>query len=283
MRLLSLLSCIVFLFSCKSEIPSNKNELKSVSSFFPQKRAKILVVGTFHFDYSGQDGHKTKDSDKIDVLIEPKQSEVIELVNYIKKFNPNKIAIEATDKWQATDKLNEFKAGKRKLGRDEREQLGIRIASELNLDTIYALDASSFANDIDESFSEFSAQLWKDYDWKSDEPIDSIYDILHEYQDEIVKESNLLTVFKYINSKEYHQYDYGSYLIGDFRLDEHRGADILSIYWYNRNLRTFRKIQNITKNEEDRILVIFGNGHAALLRQFLECSPEYDFVEFDGL
>lgn len=283
MRPLTLLSCIILLFSCTGEIPSNKLELKPVSSFFPQKKAKILVVGTFHFDYPGMDGHKTVDSDKIDVLLEPKQSELRELVNYIKKFKPNKIAIEATEKWQATDKLNEFKAGNRKLGRDEREQLGIRIASELNLDTIYALDASSFAHDLDESFSEFSTELWKDYDWKSDEPIDSLYDILHVYQDKIVKESNLLTVFKYINSKEYHQYDYGSYLIGDFRLDEHRGADILSIYWYNRNLRIFRKIQNITKNREDRILVIFGNGHAALLRQFLECSPEYEFVEFDGL
>ena len=31
------------------------------------------------------------------------------------------------------------------------------------------------------------------------------------------------------------------------------------------------------------ILVIFGNGHAAILRQFLEASPQYEFVEFSSL
>lgn len=31
------------------------------------------------------------------------------------------------------------------------------------------------------------------------------------------------------------------------------------------------------------ILVLFGNGHGAILRQLLESSPEYDFIEFDGL
>jgi len=30
-------------------------------------------------------------------------------------------------------------------------------------------------------------------------------------------------------------------------------------------------------------LVIFGNGHAAILRQLLEASPQYEFVEFSSL
>jgi hypothetical protein len=73
------------------------------------------------------------------------------------------------------------------------------------------------------------------------------------------------------------------YLIGDFKLDNERGVDILSSWWYNRNLRIFRKLQLITESPNDRILLIFGNGHAAVLRQFLEASPEYEFVEFDSL
>jgi hypothetical protein len=42
-------------------------------------------------------------------------------------------------------------------------------------------------------------------------------------------------------------------------------------------------LQTITNGPKDRILVIFGNGHAAVLRQLIECSPEYEFIEFDGL
>ena len=93
---------------------------------------------------------------------------------------------------------------------------------------------------------------------------------------------DILSYFKRINSKESHQYGFGFYLLEDFDYNDGRGADILSIWWYNRNLRIFRKLQEITENPEDRILVIFGNGHAAILRQLIEASPEYDFVEFDS-
>jgi hypothetical protein len=97
------------------------------------------------------------------------------------------------------------------------------------------------------------------------------------------KEMNLLEYFKLANSRESHQYGYGTYLIGDFKLDNERGADLLSFWWYNRNVRIFRKLQTITESPKDRILVIFGNGHAAVLRQLIECSPEYEFIEFDSL
>ena len=93
----------------------------------------------------------------------------------------------------------------------------------------------------------------------------------------------LLEFFKLINSKEWHDYGYGAYLVGDFKLENNRGADYLSIWWYNRNLRIFRNLQKITESENDRILVIFGNGHASIFRQLIEASPEYDFVEFDSL
>jgi pheromone shutdown protein TraB len=57
----------------------------------------------------------------------------------------------------------------------------------------------------------------------------------------------------------------------------------LSIWWYNRNLRIFRKLQQITEDAKDRILVVIGNGHAEVLRQLIESSPEYDFIEFADL
>ena len=72
-------------------------------------------------------------------------------------------------------------------------------------------------------------------------------------------------------------------MTGDFKLDNGRGADIISYWWYNRNVRIFRKMQSISNKPKDRILVIFGNGHAAVLRQLIECSPEYEFIEFDSL
>lgn len=278
----SVLLVSILFISCSNQNKDQQN-IKAVSDYFPKEQAKVLVVGTFHFDYPGLDAHKTSDEDKIDVLKDPKKSEVTELVEYIKKFKPNKIAIEAYDNWNATEKLKKYKNGAYRDERDERFQLAMRIANELKLDTLYAIDSGTMADDLEKIDSSYTKALFKDFDFQSDDPyLQNVKDWIGQ-EDKIIPKVNLLDYFKHINSKASHQYGYGAYLVGDFKLDNERGADILSVWWYNRNLRIFRKLQQITESTNDRILLIFGNGHAAILRQLLESSPEYEFVEFDSL
>lgn len=257
--------------------------IKSASDFFPKERAKVLVVGTFHFNYPGLDAYKTGEDDKIDVLKEPKRSEVSELVAYIKQFNPTKIAIEARPAWEANEKLRAYKEGAYRDHRDERYQIGMRIANDLGIDTLYSLDVDPMSNEVDQLDKAYAERLWKGYDFQSDDPYTDYMADWHAANDQMIKEMNLLDYFKVMNSPESHQYSYGAYLIGDFKLDDQRGADILSFWWYNRNVRIFRKLQTITENPEDRILMLFGNGHAAVLRQLIEASPEYEFIEFSSL
>lgn len=272
---------LLFLFSFSKY--GIAQEIKTAQDYFPKEKAKVLVVGTFHFDYPGLDAHQIEESDKIDVLKEPKKSEVTELVNYIKQFRPNKIALEASPAWKANGKLQKYKSGAYRDARDERFQLGMRLAMELKIDTLYSLDAGSMAEDIAKLDSNYTAQLWEGFDFESEDPFEKYVKAWFEANDKMAKEMNLLSYFKIMNSEESHRANYGTYLIGDFKLDQERGADILSYWWYNRNVRIFRKLQTITESSEDRILVIFGNGHAAVLRQLLEASPEYDFIEFDSL
>ena len=61
------------------------------------------------------------------------------------------------------------------------------------------------------------------------------------------------------------------------------GPDALSIFWLNRNLRIFRKIQRIEHTPDDRILVIFGAAHIAILNWLSESTPEFDLVKFNEL
>lgn len=282
MKISKLCTVLMLLCACNAN-QSNQNEVKTAKDFFPKEKAQVLVVGSFHFHYPGLDAHQIEDENRIDVLKEPKKSEVNELVAYIKKFKPTKIAIEATEKWNACEKLKMYKQGEYRNERDERFQLGIRIASDLGLDTLYSIDGWSMAEDIQNLDSVYTAELWKDFDFQSNDPFDTYVSEWLKNNDLLAKEMNLLNYFKLINSPESHKYGYGTYLIGDFKLDDERGADILSYWWYNRNVRIFRKLQTITESADDRILMIFGNGHAAVLRQLIECSPEYDFVEFDSL
>lgn len=259
---------------------------KKPSEYFPDPKTKVLVVGSFHFDYPNQDAHKTEKSDQVDVLEPKTAAEVTELISYIKKFKPTKIAIEAWPDWKANEKLKEYKDGKYRNQRDERYQLAMRIATELKINELYSIDANSVLDDFTEKFGKtdslYFKNMLKDYDFLNDDRISQQYNTFIK-NTERKNFKSILDMFKYMNSKEYHQYEYGAYLTGDFKLREHDGADLLALYWYNRNLRMFRKIQEIPKNSEDRILVIVGNGHATVFRQLFTISPEYDYVEFSSL
>lgn len=257
--------------------------------FFQNEKTKILVVGTFHFDYPNLDAVQVAKDEEIDVLSPQTSKEVTELVEYIKKFKPTKIAIEAWPDWNANDKLEKYKAGAYRQERDERYQLAMRIAADLNINNLYSIDSNAVIDDIAQRFGEKDSTYFKnlsaDYDFKGDDGFQKSYENL--FNSSGVKKSlnqkSLLNSFKYMNSPEFHQYEYGFYLTGDFKLRETDGADMLALYWYSRNLRIFRNIQKITQDSGDRILVIVGNGHASVLRQLLTSSPEYDYVEFSSL
>lgn len=259
---------------------------KKASDYFKNPKTKVLVVGSFHFDYPNLDAHKTNKDDQIDVLSPKTAKEVTELVEYIKKFKPTKIAIEAWPSWNANQKLKEYSEGKHRDKRDERYQLAMRIANDLTISELFSIDAESVLDDLEKQFgktdSTFFKNLSRDYDFRSDDPISQEFTNFFR-SSEPKNFKSLLDTFIYMNSKESHQYGYGAYLSGDFTLREHDGADMLALYWYSRNLRMFRNIQKIPHNSEDRILVIAGNGHAAVLRQLFTCSAEYDFIEFSSL
>ncbi len=257
--------------------------LKGPADFYPSERAKVLVVGTFHFEYPGLDAHKTSDDDKIDVLEEPKRSELEELVAYISKFKPTKIAIEARPTWNTMGKFEAYKKGEHADKRDERYTLGMRMARDMNLDTIYSLDAQALINELFVRDSNLVKSLTDKIDWDTPDPYWELAKKWLDYDDKIIPKMNLLDYFKVMNSRENHLANYGLYLTGRMGKAEGQSADHLSMWWYNRNLRIFSKIVAMTEGPEDRILVIFGNGHAAVLRQFFEASPQYEFVEFDSL
>ncbi|MDM9630923.1 DUF5694 domain-containing protein [Robiginitalea aurantiaca] len=274
------------LFASCSQRPTSKEEMKiaPASSYFPKERAQVLVLGTFHFNYPGLDAMKASEEDKIDVLEEPKKSEVTDLINYLKAYKPTKIALEAHPDWGAVRKFREYQKGGHRDKRDERYQIGMRMADELGLDTLYSIDAEALIEDLIEvTDSTYLEDLGEGYDFRSDSPYDSLMTEWYMADTRMISKVPLLDYMKHINNRESHEYGYGAYLIGDFKLGEYRGADLLSIYWYNRNLRIFRNLQRISEGPQDRILIVIGNGHAAILRQLIEMSPEFDFVELDSL
>jgi len=274
----------------KNQPKTNENQpisvldtLKRPRDFFPKERAKVLVVGTFHFQYPGFDKHKTAEENQIDVLAEPKRSELEDLIAHIKKFRPNKVAIEARPTWNTMEKFSAYKNGEHNDKRDERFTLGMRVAQDMRLDTLYAIDAKTLSSDLYQKDSVLANSLVDKIDWEAPDPYWDMAKEWLDYDDEVVPKMHLLDYFKYMNSRETHLANYGLYLTGNMGTTGYQAADNLSIWWYNRNLRIFSKLVALSEGPEDRILVIMGNGHAALLRHLFESTPQFEFVEFDSL
>jgi Family of unknown function (DUF5694) len=245
---------------------------------------KIFLVGAFHFEYYNADAYKVDKSKQVDILSEQKQKELKQLLEYIAIFKPTKICIEAHERWHAMDKYRLYKTGKKELTKDERQQIAFILMDKFKLDTVYSVDARTIAEELPESkdstvITPYFDAIFDNYHFKANDNFTK----WEEYETELSLKLTLLDYFKYMNAPKTLLRGYGAYLLGDFKNGKYNGADALATYWYDRNLRIFRNIQRITTSPKDRILVLFGSGHIAILDQLLKCSPEYDYIKFNDL
>jgi hypothetical protein len=258
-----------------------------------RKQATVLCVGSFHFEYYNADVYKTAKDKQVDILSPQRQKEVETLVSYIAQFKPTKIVIEEPQGGTSTLKhYKAFKSGKRKMGRDEIEQICFRLMNQFNIDTLYGADASTIFSDLYDSKDSLILRPtldtifmgWQNYNYKCEDPECKLYDSLQKAETEWALQTDLLSFFKYSNTDEALNRNYGLYFNGEyFKRGKYRGADALAMEWYNRNLRIYRNIQNVTTSVDDRILVLFGQGHVAILKHLFECDPKYKLIKFNEL
>lgn len=254
-----------------------------------KKQPEVLLVGCFHFAYYNLDAHKVEEEDQKNVMSEQGQKEMKELVDYIARFKPTKIVVEAgRNTGYLMHRYREYKAGTRQLRSDEMEQLGFRMLDRFKLDTLYGCDDGTIVGDLWDHKDSLVLRplldsIYADWDFQSDDPITKRYKKLYSLEDSLSMHWTLLEFFRYMNHPKSYNRDFGAYLNGDFKLGDIRGADGLAMHWYARNLRILRHIQQITTSPDDRIMVIYGAGHMGILHHLFECTPEYKLVEFGGL
>jgi len=60
--------------------------------------------------------------------------------------------------------------------------------------------------------------------------------------------------------------------------EEFVGAEVLAT-WYRRNFCIFANVARAIDSPRDRVIVIFGQGHAPYLRELVKSSPDLELVE----
>jgi hypothetical protein len=251
---------------------------------------KVLLIGTWHFDYPGLDAHETKETDRINIFSEKRQAELQELLDYMARFNPTKIAVEGgRNSGYLIRRYERWKNGTRPLGASEIDQIAVRLMDRFNLDTLYGVDAYPLLLELYDTRDTTQPKSYTDlilerHYFGGDDPVSKKYTALYRATESARVKNTLLDNFLYMNSDNVLDRGFGAYIAGgQFESENDEGPDALSMFWVNRNLRIFKNIKDIDHHEDDRILVLFGAGHISLLRYFFECSPEFELIDFDGL
>ncbi len=250
----------------------------------PDQKTEVMVLGSFHFNYPGRDAHVTKKKHKADVMSEQRQKELTEVVECLKKFKPTKVMIESnlSGQHKVDKKYNAYVKGMYKLKRDEREQLGYRIAKELGHKKVYCINVMS--GDIDrylknrDGFFKKLEEFYKNGTYKKSQ---KEYVKFYESNSTYLLNNSLRDYYLRINSKENIDKMQGAYFLNTFhwelKKNDYAGTDWQCARWNNRNMRIFRNISRYTE-KGDRILIIYGNGHHAHLRDYIHYSPFHKYV-----
>ena len=231
-------------------------------------RAEILILGTFHMANPGNDVHNmTAD----DVLSDQRQREMTELIDVLKRFRPTRIAVEASvgSGQRLAERYAAYRSGTYTLTRNETDQLGLRLAAELDHETVHAVDADgdfpfmrvqnyAIANGRQASFDSLQAATGERV----------------ERQGAYLRSHTLLETLVRMNSDSMVAQSVGAYygFVPFGERWEYAGPDLVAD-WFRRNIRIHNHIRALATSPDDRILVIYGAGHLGWLRRMVEDDP----------
>jgi hypothetical protein len=230
-------------------------------------RAEVLVLGTYHMANPGRDIFNTQADD---VLAPKRQAEIAQLLEVLKKFQPTKIAVEADPWGPRKGQYADYLAGKYTLTRNEIDQIGYRLAKELDHKTVNLVDADG----------EFPYPRLVNYAKASgrSQELDAMMAGIGERvkaQSAYLASHTILEALLYLNADDYVAEDVGFYYRqarfgepGDWA-----GADLLS-EWFKRNIRIYSNVMRLVDSPNERVLVIYGSGHLGWLRQNFAGNPD---------
>ena len=270
-------SVLIFALAMGSAITALGQQAAALKPEPPADRAQVLVLGVYHMANPGHDIFNMKADD---VLAPKRQAEIAQLMEVLKRFNPTKIAVEASDD-RIAKRYADYIAGKHELMPNETEQIGFRLAKELGHKTMYAVDADG----------EFPYQHVVNYAKASgrSKELDAImgeFGSKVKAQGQYLASHTVLDTLLYMNADDQVAQEFGLYYRQAHFGEPYdwAGADLVSD-WFRRNMRIYSNVVQIVDSPNERVLVIFGAGHLGWLQHDFASDPGFrlrklaDFVK----
>jgi Family of unknown function (DUF5694) len=274
-RRLALYPTVCLLLAAAPSSAESAPKVIDASATSPQ--AEVLLLGSYHMDNPGLDLHDMKADD---VLSPKRQTEIEELVTVLERFRPTKIAIEwdAGSQPQLDRAFGAYLNGEQELTRDERQQVGFRVAKNLRLKKLYAIDTMW-------DFPYGSLVNWAKANGHSTElaTIDRMGAEQSKADEEYLRGHTVLDMYRRLNSPEWIAAAAAIYArLGHFGDDNDPAGARLLTRWYERNTFILTSLLSVIE-PGDRVLVIYGAGHQTHLRRFIADDPTLKLRTLDEL
>lgn len=238
----------------------------------------VLVLGTYHMGNPGQD---LNNLDADDVTRAKRQAEIADVARRIEKFRPTKVMLEfvsdAPDR--RVERYERFTPADLAVSRDERVQIGFRIARELGHARVYGIDESSDTVDYFpwENVAAFAKRTGREAQTDAAMQTGAAY---VAKMAELQRTGTVGDLLRWMNTPASLAQGHRDGYLGVLTLGagkEFPGAE-LNAMWYLRNAKIFAKLAEVAQ-PGDRVLVVYGAGHAYWLRELARDTPGFRLVE----
>lgn len=270
---------VIALFSCTKD-----NNSKIVSEK-EKPEVEVLLLGLSHWNNYKSAGLDVAQTDELDILSDQYQKDLNEIIEQIVAFNPDKIFVERPVSYQPKlDSLyNLYKTTDwGKNYRNEIYQLGFKTASKLNHTKVYGVDyrETSFP------YGKLMAAM---KEAKQDKLIKDFNDdiaLFEKSYNKLVTEKKPLKDFIYfMNDKEQRKSDLNWYINGANKggLLENTTGSFLAAEWIKRNIYTYGYMQKYVEPKDDKIMIIMGASHIAVLDNLISYNKKWKTVELKDI
>ena len=238
----------------------------------------VMVLGTYHFANPGRDIHNTK----VDDALKPRRQRELEaLAVALAEYRPTKIMVERVP--PTADLKDPFYArltpAEFATNRNERVQIGYRLARRLGHQTVYAIDEQPGPGEPD--YFPFDAVV----QWAKANGAEPRLNALladgaklsrrTEQLQRVSIPHALAEINRPAATRNDQRFYYELLALGD--ANKQPGAD-LNAMWYLRNAKIFAKLR-LAATPGDRVLVVYGSGHNYWLRHFADTAPGFRNVD----
>ena len=241
---------------------------------------EVMILGTYHFDNPGQDLHNAR----VDpVTTVEKQAELEAVAEALSRFRPTAIAVERVARDQGTlldHRYPAFTPADLLTDADERVQVGYRLAHRLGLNRVYAVDEQD--REGQPSYFPFDdVQAWVQESGRTDE-LAAMHQSVAAFIGEMERRQatdSVGRVLAWMNDPARIATDQGFYArLMAFGSGDRQPGAFLNGRWYTRNAMIFARVMQVAR-PGDRIVVVYGAGHAFWLRQMVQTTPGFLLVE----